>query len=156
MAVITNLNQYPIVPSDVFGWEVNTDVGYGRETYTLTLEAGKMAHVGSVFVLDEVARTAVLAKATDASAPEGKTFGIFVGRDTTTNPAVYNDFDRLTAKETGLKVVAITRGDGRGTLRKANLEFDGTYFYDLPEASQKAMVAHFNLENRFKVTDQTV
>ena len=56
MAVL-NLNVDPIVPSDVFGWEVNTDVGYGRETFTITTAA--KIEVGQVLVANYAAKTAV-------------------------------------------------------------------------------------------------
>lgn len=159
MAVITNpaLKIFPVVPSDVFGFEVNTDVGYGRDSFELTLGAGQTARVGSVLVVDHAAGTATLAAApADAAAVDALgDLSIFVGRDTTTNPATYNDFDRLTAAETGV-VVGISRGDGRGTVAKYYLDFAGTGFYDLPADVQAAIEAKFRLENRFKVQDQAV
>lgn len=152
MAVL-NLNTYPVVPSDVFGWEVNTDVGYGRETFTITTAAP--IAVGEVLVADYAAKTAVRVGAlADASAVEALgDLVIFVGRDLTNNPATAQDFDRLTMTETG-EGVAITRGDGRGTLYKKHLMFGGVAFYDLPAVVQAALVAKFTTENRFKVLDQ--
>ena len=152
MAVL-NLNKSPVVPSDVFGWEVNTDVGYGRETFTITT-AGVIA-VGEVLVADYAAKTAVRVGAL-ANAAAVATLGdlvIFVGRDLTNNPATAQDFDRLTMTATGAGV-AITRGDGRGTLYKKHLMFGGEAFYDLPADVQAALVAKFTKENRFKVLDQ--
>lgn len=152
MAVL-NLNKYPVVPSDVFGWEVNTDVGHGRESFTITT-AAKIG-VGEVLVADYSAKTAVRVGAL-ANAAAVDSLGdlvIFVGRDLTNNPAVAQDFDRLTMTATG-KGVAITRGDGRGTLYKKHLKFGDVAFYDLAADVQAALVAKFTKENRFKVLDQ--
>ena len=152
MAVL-NLNLEGVVPSDVFGWEVNTDVGYGRETFTITT-AAKIA-VGEVLVADYAAKTAVRVGAL-ANAAAVDALGdlvIFVGRDLTNNPATYQDFDRFTMATTG-EGVAITRGDGRGTLYKKYLKFGDVAFYDLPANVQAALVAKFTTENRFKVLDQ--
>lgn len=82
MAVL-NLNKYPVVPSDVFGWEVNTDVGYGRETFTITTAA--LIAVGEVLVADYAAKTAVRVGAlADAAAVAALgDLVIFVGRDLT-------------------------------------------------------------------------
>ena len=152
MAVL-NLNKYPVVPSDVFGWEVNTDVGYGRETFTITTAAA--IAVGEVLVADYAAKTAVRvgALANAAAVAALGNLVIFVGRDLTNNPATAQDFDRLTMTATG-KGVAITRGDGRGTLYKKHLMFGGVAFYNLPADVQAALVAKFTKENRFKVLDQ--
>lgn len=152
MAVL-NLNKYPVVPSDVFGWEVNTDVGYGRETFTITTAAP--IAVGEVLVADYAAKTAARVGAlADASAVEALgDLVIFVGRDLPNNPATAQDFDRLTMTETG-EGVAITRGDGRGTLYKKHLMFGGVAFYELPAVVQAALIAKFTTENRFKVLDQ--
>lgn len=152
MAVL-NLNKSPVVPSDVFGWEVNTDVGYGRETFTVTTTAP--IAVGEVLVANYAAKTAVRVGAL-ANAAAVAALGdlvIFVGRDLTNNPATAQDFDRLTMTATGVGV-AITRGDGRGTLYKKHLMFGGEAFYDLPADVQAALVAKFTEENRFKVLDQ--
>ena len=152
MAVL-NLNKYPVVPSDVFGWEVNTDVGYGRETFTITTAAP--IAVGEALVADYAAKTAVRVGAlADAAAVAALgDLVIFVGRDLPNNPATAQDFDRLTMTATGAGV-AITRGDGRGTLYKKHLMFGGVAFYDLPADVQAALVAKFTTENRFKVLDQ--
>ena len=152
MAVL-NLNTYPVVPSDVFGWEVNTDVGYGRESFTITTAA--LIGVGEVLVADYAAKTAVRVGAlADADAVDALgDLVIFVGRDLTNNPATTQDFDRLTMAATGVGV-AITRGDGRGTLYKKYLMFGDVAFYDLPADVQAALVAKFTTENRFKVLDQ--
>lgn len=152
MAVL-NLNKYPVVPSDVFGWEVNTDVGYGRETFTITTAAP--IAVGEVLVADHAAKTAVRVGAlADTLAVDALgDLVIFVGRDLTNNPATSQDFDRLTMDATG-EGVAITRGDGRGTLYKKHLMFGGVAFYDLAANVQAALVAKFTKENRFKVLDQ--
>ena len=152
MAVL-NLNQYPVVPSDVFGWEVNTDVGYGRESFAITT-AVKIA-VGEVLVANYATKTAVRVGAL-ANAAAVTALGdlvIFVGRDLPNNPATAQDFDRLTMTATG-KGVAITRGDGRGTLYKKHLMFGGVAFYSLPADVQEALVAKFTTQNRFKVLDQ--
>lgn len=152
MAVL-NLNKYPVVPSDVFGWEVNTDVGYGRESFTITTAA--LIGVGEVLEADYAAKTAERVGAlADAAAVDALgDLVIFVGRDLPNDPATAQDFDRLTMAEDGVGV-AITRGDGRGTLYKKHLMFGGVAFYDLPEDVQAALVAKFTKENRFKVLDQ--
>ena len=152
MAVL-NLNKSPVVPSDVFGWEVNTDVGYGRETFNIKTTA--FIAVGEVLVANYAAKTAVRVGAL-ANAAAVAALGdlvIFVGRDLTNDPATDQDFDRLTMTARG-DGVAITRGDGRGTLYKKHLMFGGEAFYDLPADVQAALVAKFTTENRFKVLDQ--
>ena len=152
MAVL-NLNLEAVVPSDVFGWEVNTDVGYGRESFTIRT-AVKIG-VGEVLVVDYAAKTAIRVGAlADAAAVAALgNLAVFVGRDIPNNPATAQDFDRLTMTETGVGV-AITRGDGRGTLYKKYLKFGDVAFYDLPADVQAALVAKFTTENRFKVLDQ--
>ena len=152
---VHNLNKTPVVPSDVFGWEVNTDVGYGRETFTIRTTA--VIAVGEVLVADYDAKTAVpVSTLADAAAVTALgDLVIFVGRDLTNNPATAQDFDRLTmAAAAAGEGVAITRGDGRGTLYKKHLMFGGVAFYDLPADVQAALVAKFTTENRFKVLDQ--
>lgn len=155
MAVITNLFNDTVKPSDVFGYEVNTDVGYGRETFEITV-TGKV-RVGSVLELDYAAKTAkVVNGATLAGATEVKALGplgVFVGRDLPTNPTTAQDFDNLTMTAKG-KGVVIVKGDGRGVLKKGYLDLGGTAFYKLSEAAQKALAAKFTTENRFKVIDQ--
>ena len=111
--------------------------------------------VGEVLVADYAAKTAVRVGAlADAAAVTALgDLVIFVGRDLTNNPATVQDFDRLTMAATGVGV-AITRGDGRGTLYKKHLMFSDVAFYDLPDDVQAALVAKFTTENRFKVLDQ--
>ena len=152
MAVL-NLNLDSVVPSDVFGWEVNTDVGYGRESFTITTT--EKIGVGEVLVADYAAKTAVRVGAlADAAAVAALgDLVIFVGCDLPNNPATAQDFDRLTMTATGVGT-AITRGDGRGTLYKKYLKFGDVAFYDLPADVQAALVAKFTTENRFKVLDQ--
>ena len=152
MAVL-NLNLEAVVPSDVFGWEVNTDVGYGRETFTIT--TAEKIGVGEVLVVDYAAKTAtrVGALADAAAVAALGDLAVFVGRDLPNNPATAQDFDRLTLAATG-EGVAITRGDGRGTLYKKYLKLGDVAFYDLPADVQAALVAKFTKENRFKVLDQ--
>ena len=152
MAVL-NLNLEAVVPSDVFGWEVNTDVGYGRESFTI-ITAAKIG-VGEVLVVNYADKTAnrVGALADAAAVTALGDLAVFVGRDLPNNPATAQDFDRLTLSETG-EGVAITRGDGRGTLYKKYLKLGDVAFYDLPADVQAALVAKFTTENRFKVLDQ--
>ena len=152
MAVL-NLNLDSVVPSDVFGYEVNTDVGYGRESFTIT--TAEKIGVGEVLVADYAAKTAVRVDVlADAAAVAALgDLVIFVGRDLPNNPATAQDFDRLTMTANGVGV-AITRGDGRGTLYKKYLKFGDEFFYDLPADVQSALVAKFTTENRFKVLDQ--
>lgn len=150
---VLNLNLDSVVPSDVFGWEVNTDVGYGRESFTITTT--EKIGVGEVLVADYATKTAVRVGAlADAAAVAALgDLVIFVGRDLPNNPATAQDFDRLTMTATGVGV-AITRGDGRGTLYKKHLKFGDKFFYELPADVQAALVAKFTTENRFKVLDQ--
>ena len=155
MAVINGVLNTQIVPSDVFGYEVNTDVGYGREVFTITVSPATVVRVGTVLEVDYVAKTAkaIAAPADKASVDALGELAVFVGRDTPTNPATLQDFDRLSMTANGVGV-AITRGDGRGVLKKGYLDFAGTAFYDLAEVAQTALFAKFTTENRFKVLDQ--
>ena len=155
MAVINGVLNTQIVPSDVFGYEVNTDVGYGREVFTITVSPATVVRVGTVLEVDYVAKTAKAVKAptTKVEVDALKNLAVFVGRDTPTNPATLQDFDRLSMTADGVGV-AITRGDGRGVLKKGYLDFAGTAFYDLGAEAQTALFAKFTTENRFKVLDQ--
>lgn len=155
MAVINGVLNTQIVPSDVFGYEVNTDVGYGREVFTITVSPATVVRVGTVLEVDYVAKTAKAVKAptTKVEVDALKNLAVFVGRDTPTNPATLQDFDRLSMTANGVGV-AITRGDGRGVLKKGYLDFAGTAFYDLQKEAQTALFAKFTTENRFKVLDQ--
>ena len=155
MAVINGVLNTQIVPSDVFGYEVNTDVGYGREVFTITVSPATVVRVGTVLEVDYVAKTAKAVKAptTKAEVDALKNLAVFVGRDTPTNPATLQDFDRLSMTANGVGV-AITRGDGRGVLKKGYLDFAGTAFYKLTEEAQTALFAKLTTENRFKVLDQ--
>lgn len=154
MAVITNLFYSPVVPSDVFGYEVNTDVGYGRETFNITIASGTV-RVGTILVVDYQAMTATpLAAPADAAAVEALgDLAVWVGRDLTTNPATAQDFDRLTQTATG-KGVAIVKGDGRGILKKGHLDLAGTQYYALPADVQAALDEKLTKENRFKMVEQ--
>ena len=155
MAVINGVLNTQIVPSDVFGYEVNTDVGYGREVFTITVSPATVVRVGTVLQVDYVTKTATaIAAPVDAAGVDALgELAVFVGRDTPTNPATLQDFDRLSMTANGVGV-ALTRGDGRGVLKKGYLDFAGTAFYDLAEAAQTALFAKFTTENRFKVLDQ--
>lgn len=154
MAVITNLFNSPVVPSDVFGYEVNTDVGYGRETFNITITSGTV-RVGTILVVDYAAGTATpLAAPADAAAVEALgDLAVWVGRDLPTNPATAQDFDRLSQTATG-KGVAIVKGDGRGILKKGYLDVAGTQYYALPADVQAALDEKFTKENRFKMVEQ--
>ena len=67
---IFNMTTPQVVPSDVFGYEVNTDVGYGRETFTITVGATPV-RVGTILVVDYVAGTATqLTQADLATLPD--------------------------------------------------------------------------------------
>lgn len=154
MAVITGiLNTEQVVPSDVFGYEVNTDVGYGRESFDITVGDG--VRVGTILEVDYAAKTATkLAAPADAAAVEAlEELAVFVGRDLPVNPSTFQDFERLTMTADGVGV-AITKGDGRGVLKKGYLDVSGTQFYALPADVQAALVAKFTTQNRFKVLDQ--
>ena len=65
---IFNMTTPQVVPSDVFGYEVNTDVGYGRETFTIDVGATPV-RVGSVFVVDYATMTAVPANGNEPCPP---------------------------------------------------------------------------------------
>ena len=154
MAVITGiLNTEQVVPSDVFGYEVNTDVGYGRESFTITVGDG--VRVGTILEVDYAAKTATkLTAPSDATAVAALgELAVFVGRDLPVNPSTFQDFERLTMTADGVGV-AIVKGDGRGVLKKGYLDVSGTQFYKLPDDVQAALVAKFTTENRFKVLDQ--
>lgn len=154
MAVITNLFNTPVIPSDVFGYEVNTDVGYGRETFTITVASG-VVRVGTILEVDYAAGTAtpIAAPANAAAVTALGDLAVFVGRDLPTNPATAQDFDRLTQTVTG-KGVAIVKGDGRGILKKGNLVAGTTQYYQLPADVIAALDAKFTKENRFKMVEQ--
>lgn len=155
MAVITTFNNTQVVPSDVFGWEVNTDVGYGRETYTINVPEGITVRVGTILEVDDGAKTAtpLTAPANALAVDALGRLAVFVGRDLPTNPETLQDFDSLSMTETG-DGVAITRGDGRGVLKKGYLDISGTQFYKLPADVQKSLQAKFTNDNRFKVLEQ--
>ena len=159
MAVITSSlpKRFPIVPSDVFGYEVNTDVGYGRESFVLTLTSGQTARVGTVLEVDYAAKTATLVEApADAAAVEALgDLAVFVGRDIVA-VSTAADFENLEATVTGLTVVGIVKGDGRGTLARGYLDFAGDAYYDLPADVKAALDAKFTKENRFKMQHQAI
>lgn len=154
MAVITNLFNTPVIPSDVFGYEVNTDVGYGRETFTITVASG-VVRVGTILKVDYAAGTAtpIAAPANAAAVVALGDLAVFVGRDLPTNPATAQDFERLTQTVTG-KGVAIVKGDGRGILKKGNLVAGTIQYYKLPADVIAALDAKFTKENRFKMVEQ--
>lgn len=154
MAVITKLFNTPVIPSDVFGYEVNTDVGYGRETFTITVASG-VVRVGTILEVDYAAGTAtpIVAPANAEAVTALGDLAVFVGRDLPTNPATAQDFDRLTQTATG-KGVAIVKGDGRGILKKGNLVAGTTQYYKLPADVIAALDAKFTKENRFKMVEQ--
>lgn len=147
---IFNMTPPQVVPSDVFGYEVNTDVGYGRETFTIDVGATPV-RVGSVFVVDYATMTAVPADGTTVTATSQ--LGVFVGRDLPTNPATAQDFDRLTMTADG-KGVLIVKGDGSGILKKGYLDFAGTQYYVLTATQQKTIDTAFTTLNRFKMVEQ--
>lgn len=155
MAVITGLlNTEQVVPSDVFGYEPNTDLGYARESFTITVGDG--VRVGTILEVDYAAKTATKVAGTLADVAAVTALGdlaVFVGRDLPVNPSTFQDFDRLTMTANGVGV-AITKGDGRGTLKKGYLDLSGTQYYALPEDVQAALDAKLTTENRFKMVDQ--
>lgn len=155
MAVITGIFNNSIVPSDVFGWEANTDVGYARESFTIAVPPATVVRVGTILEVDYVTKTATpVGKLANAAAVNALgELAVFVGRDLPTNPATAQDFNNLTMKSDGVGV-AITRGDGRGVLKKGYLDLAGSQFYKEPADVQAALVAKFTTENRFKVLDQ--
>lgn len=150
---IFNMTTPQVVPSDVFGYEVNTDEGYGRETFTITVSATPV-RVGTILVVNYATGTATqLTQANLATLPATARLGVFVGRDLKTNPATAQDFDRLTMTTTG-KGVAIVKGDGRGTLKKGYLDLAGTQYYKLTAAQQAQLDDIFTNDNRFKMVEQ--
>lgn len=150
MAIITNLTPTIIKPSDVFGYEVNTDVGYGRETFTIAVGATPV-RVGTVFVVDYATMTATPANGATVTATSK--LGVFVGRDLPTNPATAQDFSRLTQTADG-KGVLIVKGDGRGILKRGYLDFAGKQYYSLTPEQRKTIDTAFTTLNRFKMVDQ--
>ena len=155
MAVITTFNNTQVIPSDVFGWEANTDVGYARESFDITVAPATEVRVGTILEVDYAAKTAtpLAAPATALAVESLGELAVFVGRDLPTNPSTSQDFDSLSMTADGVGV-AITRGDGRGVLKKGYLDVSGTQFYKLPADVQKALQAKFTTDNRFKVLDQ--
>ena len=150
---IFNMTAPQVVPSDVFGYEVKTDEGYGRETFTITVGASPV-RVGTILVVNYVTGTATqLTQANLATLPATARLGVFVGRDLKTNPATAQDFDRLTMTTTG-KGVAIVKGDGCGTLKKGYLDLAGTQYYALTTAQQAQLDDIFTNDNRFKMVEQ--
>jgi hypothetical protein len=155
MAVITNLTEIRIFPSDVYGYEANTDLGYARESFEITIPADAVVRVGTILELNyaDMTATMVAAPADVAAVDALGDIGFFVGRDLPTNPSVSQDYENLTMTETGVGV-AIVKGDGRSILKKGYLDLAGTQFYALPADVQMALKAKFTTENRFKVIDQ--
>ena len=140
-----------VVPSDVFGYEVNTDIGYGRETFTITGVTSTPIRVGSVLVVDYANMTATPAYGTIVTATTQ--LGVFVGRDLPTNPTKSQDFERLRMTDNG-KGVLIVKGDGRGILKRGYLDFKGVQYYKLTAEQRKAIDTAFTTLNRFKMVDQ--
>lgn len=141
-----------VVPSDVFGYEVNTDIGYGRETFTITGATGSTpVRVGSVLVVDYANMTATPADGATVTATTQ--LGVFVGRDLPTNPTKSQDFERLSMTADG-KGVLIVKGDGRGSLKRGYLDFKGVQYYKLTADQRKAIDTAFTTLNRFKMVDQ--
>ena len=146
---IFNQTTPTVVPSDVFGWEVNTDVGYGRETFTIKgATAQKPVKVGSVLALDYSSMTATFANVNDI-----RILGVFVGRDLPTNPATSQDFERLSMTADG-KGVLIVKGDGSSILKRGYLNFGGVQYYKLPAEQRADIDSAFTNGNRFKMVDQ--
>ena len=141
-----------VVPSDVFGYEVNTDIGYGRETFTITgVTDSTPIRVGSVLVVNYANMTAT--QADGATVTATTQLGVFVGRDLPTNPTKSQDFERLSMTTDG-KGVLIVKGDGRGILKRGYLDFKGIQYYKLPAEQRKAIDTAFTTLNRFKMVDQ--
>ena len=155
MAIITNLNPTIIKPSDVFGYEVNTDVGYGRETFNITgATTAKPVRVGTILVVNYLANTATPLKQTDiATLADTATLGVFLGRDLPTNPSTYPDYDRFTQVANG-DGVAIVKGDGRSGLKKGYLDINGVQYYKLTATEQAKLAKVFTTVNRFKMVEQ--
>ena len=141
-----------VVPSDVFGYEVHADIGYGRETFTITgATESAPIRVGSVLVVDYANMTATLADGATVTATTQ--LGVFVGRDLPTNPTKSQDFQRLSMTADG-KGVLIVKGDGRGILKRGYLDFKGVQYYKLTADQRKAIDTAFTTLNRFKMVDQ--
>lgn len=150
---IYNFQAEEVKPSDVFGREADTDVGYARESFTITVGADATVRVGTLLAVDYVAKTAtVIASGATADSLADTDIGVFVGRDLPTNPITAQDFSRLTLTETGVGV-AIVKGDGSGVIGLNYVDVGGTLFYDVAEDLQKALVAKLTKENRFKCLD---
>ena len=155
MAEITNLTPTIIKPSDVLAYEVNTDIGYGRETFNITgATTAKPVRVGTILVVDYLANTATPLKQTDiATLADTATLGVFLGRDLPTNPSTYHDYDRFTQVANG-DGVAIVKGDGRSGLKKGYLDINGVQYYKLTATEQAKLAKVFTTVNRFKMVEQ--
>ena len=147
---IFNLTTPTVVPTDVFGYEVNTDVGYGRETFLIKgATVQKPVKVGSILAIDEGSMTASFPNVNDL---RGK-LGVFVGRDLPTNPATSQDFERLTMTADG-KGVLIIKGDGSSILKRGYLDVDGVQYYKLHSEQRSDIDTILINSNRFKMVDQ--
>lgn len=152
---VYNFPAVEVVPSDVFGREVDTDVGYGRETFVIPVDSGKKVRVGTLLSVDYVTKTATIVPAdiTITALNAIANLGVFVGRDLPTNPTDAQDFSRLTQTTTG-KGVAIVKGDGSGVIGLNYLDVGGTLFYDIATAGvQATIIAKLTNQNRFKCLD---
>lgn len=147
---IFNQTTPTVVPTDVFGYEVNTDVGYGRGTFLITgVTEQKPVRVGTVLSIDEGSMTATFPDVNNLY----NRLGVFVGRDLPTNPATSQDFERLTMTADG-KGVLIVRGDGSGILKRGYLDFNGVQYYKLTEGQRREVDSLFIHYSRFKMVDQ--
>src|SRR5690606_13533560 len=105
----------------------------GRESFTITVAPATKVRVGTILEVDYAAKTATpIGTLADSAAVDALgDLAVFVGRDLPTNPATAQDFDNLTMTADGVGV-CITRGDGRGVLKKGYLDLAGVQFYKEP------------------------
>lgn len=151
--VFTSTANYdPVIPSDVFQSEPNTDIGYARMSVVLTGTNGKTARVGTLVIVDTVAKTATFPADAAALLATTATIGIYYGRDIPVNGSNFNRFSStfVTGSLTD-KVVVIYRGDGSAGI--------GTAYLELPAGTtttqRTQILDKLNMVNRFKIIKQT-
>lgn len=150
--VTTTANYDPVIPSDVFQSEPNTDIGYARMSVVLTGTNGQTARLGTLVVVDTAAKTATFP--TDAAALLADTadIGIYYGKDLPTNGTDFNRFSsNFVTGHLTEKVVVIYRGDGSAGIGTAYLEMPAGTTTD----QRTQILDKLNMVNRFKIIKQT-
>mgnify|MGYP003591371245 FL=1 len=150
-SITTTTNYDPIIPSDVFQSEPNTDIGYARMSVVLTGTNGKTARVGTLVIVDTVAKTATI-PANTAALLAATTIGIYYGKDLPTNGTDFNRFQStFVTGKLSEKVVVVYRGDGSAGVGTAYLEYPS----DIAAGTKAQVLDKLNMVNRFKIIKQT-